>query len=208
MGLRLSHLPELQAWLHSAPHVDDGGEAFLRGLVEELRARGLPLSRASVCLMTMHPEVFWRNIQWHEGGAIEVFAREHQLLGMPFFTKSPVAELRKGAAPIRVLLAPGPLPYPVCEYLRAQGHTDYLAHGLPFSNGEISYASWATREDGGFGEEACATLDRLAPFLARRVELESAYYATRSLLEVYLGKNAARHVLAGAFRRGGGELIH
>src|SRR5262249_42613334 len=36
---------------------------------------------------------------------------------------------------------------------------------------------------------------------------ESAYYATRALLDVYLGKNAACRVVAGHFQRGRGELI-
>jgi adenylate cyclase len=207
MGLRLAHVPELQAWLHGAAHVDDAGESFLRTFVAALRERGLPLWRANICLMTMHPEVFWRTLQWHEPGQIRALERSHDLLLSPFFTTSPVAALRRGTPAIRVRLDPGPLPYPICEDLRGDGGTDYLAQGLVFSNGEISYASWATRDPGGFDDETCAVLEQLAPFLARRVELESAYYATRSLLEVYLGKNAARRVLAGAFRRGEGETI-
>jgi adenylate cyclase len=47
----------------------------------------------------------------------------------------------------------------------------------------------------------------LTSTLARRIEIESSYHATNSLLEVYLGKNAARRVINGQFRRGGGELI-
>jgi adenylate cyclase len=99
------------------------------------------------------------------------------------------------------------LRFPICRDLKAQGGTDYYAQGLRFSNGEVSYVSWATREPGGFSDEALRALDAMAPVLSRRIELESAYHATRSLLEVYLGKNAARRVLAGQFRRGGGELI-
>lgn len=207
MSLRVAHLPELQAWLHDVRHVDDGGRSFLAGLAAELCSRGLPLWRANVCLMTMHPEVFWRTVQWHAGEEVEVIARPHELLRSPYYTTSPVAALRAGVPTIRVKLQAGPLPFPICEDLRAKGGTDYLAHGLVFSNGEISYASWTTREPGGFDDEACTALDRLALYLARRVELESAYYATQSLLEVYLGKNAARRVLAGAFRRGEGESI-
>jgi adenylate cyclase len=206
-GLFLDPVAEIQAWLLATTYVDDGGETFVRELVAELRARGVPLSRASVCLMTMHPEVFSRDVQWSEAEGVKVLTREHHLLDTPFYTTSPVAEIRKGAASIRVPLIAGPLPYPVCESLRAQGCTDYFAQALRFSNGEISYASWTTREANGFDEQACAILDGLAQPLARRVELESAYYGTRTLLEVYLGKNAARRVLAGAFRRGGGELI-
>jgi hypothetical protein len=145
MGLRLSHLPDLQAWLHNLAHVNDGGEALLGGLASELRARGLPLWRANACLMTKHPEVFWRTLQWHEGETIRVLDRQHDLLRSPYYTKSPVAALRSGTSTIRVKLDPGPLPFPVCEDLRAKGGTDYVAQGLVFSNGEISYASWATR---------------------------------------------------------------
>jgi len=207
MALRRSDLETLRRWLVDARHVNDGGETFLRGLVAELRARGLPLWRASICLLTMHPEVFWRNVQWYEGDEIKVFPRRHEVLGTPYFTTSPIVAIRRGEAPIRVPLRPGPLPFPVCEDLRARGGTDYFVHGLPFSNGEISYASWATRDPAGFDDESCAALELLAPDLGRRVELESAYYGTRSLLEVYLGGNAARRVLAGAFRRGEGELL-
>ena len=83
----------------------------------------------------MHPEVFWRNVQWHEGDEIKVFLRPHQVLETPYFTTSAVAELRKGAPPFHVPLVPGPLPFPVCEDLRAEGHTDYFAQGLAFTNG-------------------------------------------------------------------------
>jgi adenylate cyclase len=207
MGIRQSHVAEIQAWLHDVPHVDDGGRAFLEGLVTELRRRGMPLWRANVCLLTMHPEVFWRTVQWREEDGVQFLSRQHELLRSSYYTESPVAQLRKGTPSIRVRLGPGPLPYPVCEDLRVRGGTDYLAQRLLFSNGEISYASWSTREVRGFDDETCAALEKLAPYLARRVELESAYYATRSLLEVYLGKNAARRVLAGAFRRGEGESI-
>jgi adenylate cyclase len=207
VGLRVEHVPELAAFLAGAPHVADGGESLLVGLVAELVARGLPLSRANVALLTMHPEVFWRNVQWHADAGVKVFLRNHLVLGTSYFIASPVAELREGAAPIRVQLTPGPLPYPVCEDLRADGGTDYLALGLAFTNGEISYASFTTKAPGGFDDDAIAALRALGPALARRIELESAYYATSALLEVYLGHNAARRVLAGAFRRGGGELI-
>jgi adenylate cyclase len=106
-----------------------------------------------------------------------------------------------------VRLEGGPLPFPICEDLRAQGGTDYFAQGLPGSTGEISYISWATRQPSGFSDDAVAALTALSPYLAQRIELESAYHGTRALLEVYLGRNAGQRVVAGGFRRGSGELI-
>lgn len=208
MGLLLSHVPEIQTWLLHTAHVPDGGPSFMRDLVALLRGLGLPLWRMSFALLTKHPEVLWRTLQWHETDGVSVIERQHRTLGDPFFTHSPVALLQQGSPPIRVRLTGEDVRFPVCRDLQQQGGTDYYAQGLAFSNGETSYASWATREPGGFSDETVSALDALMPALARRIELESAYHATRALLEVYLGQNAARRVLDGAFHRGGGELIH
>jgi adenylate cyclase len=208
MGLEPSGRAELEQWLLHAPRVEDGGVSFVKNLAERLRALGMPLWRVSMSLLTKHPEVRWRNLQWHETEGARFVEREHQTSFDPFFTESPVALLVQGSRPIRVKLTGDSLPFPICRDLKEQGGTDYYAHGLAFSNGDISYVSWATREPSGFSEDMLRALDALAPSLARRVELESAYHATRTLLEVYLGRNAARRVLEGAFRRGGGELIH
>jgi adenylate cyclase len=99
------------------------------------------------------------------------------------------------------------LRFPICQELAAGGGSDYYAQGLAFANGERSYVAWATRQAGGFDVGALRALDAIAPMLASRIELESSYHATRSLLEVYLGRNAAQRVIHGQFRRGGGELI-
>lgn len=207
MGLALSDVPDIKEWLLNAAHVPDGGVSFTRGLVERLRELGLPVWRVSLSLLTKHPEVLWRTVQWHEGESVKVLDRPHERLHDPFFTRSPVALLLEGAAPIRVRLVGESLPFPVCRDLQRQGGTDYYAQGLKLSSGETGYVSWATREPEGFSDETLRTLDAISLALARRVELEAAYHATRTLLEVYLGRNAARRVLDGSFRRGGGELI-
>jgi adenylate cyclase len=124
-----------------------------------------------------------------------------------FYKGSPIAVVRETRAPLRVRLTEGDVTYPIARELRDEGGTDYYAVPLPFTNGQVSYASFATRAEGGFAPSALAAIDAIAAPLAQRVELESAYYATRALLDVYLGKNATARVLAGAFRRGTGELI-
>jgi len=202
-----SRVPEMQTWLLDAPHVPDGGQSFVRDLATSLRGWGLPLWRISFSLLAKHPEVLWRTVRWHETEGVTVVGRAHELARAASFKDSPVALLVAGAAPIRVRLGSADLRFPVCRELAEQGGTDYYAQGLRFSNGEVSYIAWATREPGGFADDAVRALDDIAPMLARRIELESSYYATRSLLEVYLGKNAAQRVSNGQFRRGGGELI-
>jgi adenylate cyclase len=180
----------------------------MRGLIDQLRALGVPVWRCSFILSTKHPELVWQTVQWTEERGVRVVDRDLATLGKDYFQRSPVAQLVAGAAPIRVRLdGDDAARYPICVDLQAQGGTDYLAQGLARTTGEIGYISFATCAPGGFADDAIAILLALAPALAQRIELESAYHATRALLEVYLGRNAGRRVLAGAFRRGDGELI-
>jgi adenylate cyclase len=197
----------VEDWLQRAPHVPDGGLSLAGGLADALRAAGLPLWRLTFVLRTKHPEVLWRTLQWLDGEGATIIDRQHATKLDPYSTRSPVARLMEGSPPIRVPLVEGPLPFPICEDLRARGATEYYAHGLSFLNDETTYVAFATRAAGGFEDASVAALDGLAPALGRRLELESAYHATRTLLEVYLGRNAARRVDEGAFRRGEGELI-
>jgi adenylate cyclase len=206
-GCDLHDAAAISRWIIAEPHRGDEGSAFARSLAERLAAAGVPLWRMSYALMTMHPEVLWRTVQWRAGEPVVVRDQPHARLDDPFYTRSAVAVVRESLAPVRVRLVAGDLPYPLCNDLRDQGGTDYYVQALPFANGQISYVSYATDVRGELSEATLDLLESIRPFLARRLELESAYYATRALLEVYLGKNAARRVLAGAFQRGRGELI-
>ncbi len=196
----------LSRWLMEAAHVEDGGESFATSLAERLVAAGLPLWRVSYALLTKHPEVLWRTVQW-KAGVVVVRDQSHERLKDEFYTRSAVARARESAERVRVQLVAGELPYPVALDLRADGGTDYDVEPLAFANGQHGYIAFATQAPGGFTDPQLAALAELRPFLARRLELESAYHATRALLEVYLGKNASRRVFAGAFQRGAGELI-
>jgi adenylate cyclase len=189
------------------PHVGEDGAAFMRALAQRLSAAGLPLWRMSYALMTMHPEVLWRTVQWRARDGVVVRDQPHARLEEPFYTQSAVAVVRASRTPMRVRLLPGDLQFPLCNDLRDQGGTDYYVQPLPFTNGQVSYVSFATDAGEGFSDAVLQVLEAIRPFVARRLELESAYYATRALLDVYLGKNAARRVCAGAFQRGRGELI-
>jgi adenylate cyclase len=207
MGPGEDDVRAIQRWLVDEPHEDGGGGEFLGALAPRLLSAGLPLWRVSYALMTKHPEVLWRTVQWRAGQGVTVRDQPHARLDDPFYTRSAVAVVRRTQLPVRVRLLPGDLPFPICHDLRDQGGTDYIVQALPFTNGQVSYVSFATDVPEGFPDVTQEALESIRPFLARRLELESAYYATRALLEVYLGKNAARRVFAGEFQRGRGELI-
>jgi adenylate cyclase len=196
----------VETWLAAAPRDDDAGK-LLEGLVARLVAAGVPVSRASCALMTMHPELVWRTVQWTEGEGVTLRDQPRSRLEDAFYLASPVAVVRRTGQAVRVRLVDGELRFPICTDLRERGATDYVALPLSFTNGAVTYASFATSTPGGFTDAQLASLHALAEPLARRLELESAYFATRALLEVYLGKNAAKRVLGGEVQRGRGEPI-
>jgi hypothetical protein len=81
-------------WLVDEPREDGGGAAFMRALAERLVAGGFPLWRMSSALMTMHPEVLWRTVQWHAAEGVTVRDQPHARLDDPFYTRSAVAVVR------------------------------------------------------------------------------------------------------------------
>lgn len=183
---------------------------FLAGLAKRLNEAGVPVDRVRTSATTKHPELFVRAFLWHVERGIEIRDGKRDLLTTATYLGSPVLKVRLGTPSIRCRLT-GPdadLSYAICHELAAEGLTDYLVLGLPFSDGERSYVSFATSRPEGFSPSAIAALEALLPVVAVRVEIASKEFALVSLLEVYLGKNAASRVLAGSFLRGTGEDIH
>lgn len=188
-------------------HLDVG--ALTERLVERLEEAGLSIDRLVMSVPTKHPEVFVLNLEYLRGKPIRVVRRGHEIRTRGVYLDSPVRAIHEGADLIRCRLE-GPevdTRFPVCADLAREGLTDYAAFALAFAHHARSFVSFATRRPGGFRDEDLSGLGSLRDALALRVELSASVFATECLLEVYLGKNAARRVLAGAFMRGSGEVI-
>ncbi|MEW5851543.1 MAG: adenylate/guanylate cyclase domain-containing protein [Myxococcota bacterium] len=205
---------------HTLVHwlVRDSTSLSLEQMTEELCTRliaaGVPVWRMFVPIPTLHPEVFGRGCIWKRGGRMQAQKVSHDFIlklrrthadGPP---TDPVAEVERNRRPLRRRLnvPPEQLEYGVYRDVQAQGGTDYLALPL-YIEEQVTAVSWATDAPGGFSDENVALLTELMPFLEIRLRLESARFAMDSLLEVYLGHNAARRVSQGVVRRGTGERI-
>jgi adenylate cyclase len=197
---------DVTAWLIDPATRRAPSDVVVQQLCERLVESGVPLWRFSTSERTLHPEVFVRNLKWRRGVGVDVAVRARELTSSPAFLNSPVAAVFGGLRTLRRRLAGAEavLDYPVCRELRDAGGTDYLVHRLDLGQG-VSFVSWATDREGGFSDDDVATLEGLIPALGMFLELQSAYFATRSLLEVYLGRDAAGRVLAGSVTRGAGE---
>ncbi len=90
--------------------------------------------------------------------------------------------------------------------LIAGGFTEYVGFPLIAVHEPNPHFGVATRRAGGFEDAEIAALRRVAAPLARVVEAEVQRDKTRTLLETYLGADAARKVLGGQIRRGDAEM--
>ena len=192
-------------WLLTAASRHTSTRTLIRDLTALLCDRGMPLLRVTCFVRTLHPQASGTSVVWMRDRPDPRAVRV--LRGMedtPAFQASPLPLIFQGAAAIRRRLdvPEQALDFPVLADLRELGATDYVAMPLAFSDGMINFITWSTDRPGGFSTEELTVLWELLPALSLRVEVIERRELTAQLLEVYLGRQTGRRVLAGAIARG------
>jgi adenylate cyclase len=197
-------------WLMDGARSTPLAQEVLSELCERLTGCGLPLWRAFVFVRTLHPQIVGRRFVWRRDTGTVVSEGTFDLLDRDVFRNSPMTLVASTGATFRRRLADAdcPLDYPILHDLRAEGVTDYIVSPLRFTNGDIHFASWATRQPGGFTEAEIAALDAVVMPLTRVAEIRALHRVASVLLSTYVGQNAGGRVLAGQIRRGHTEEIH
>ena len=199
-------------WLVAgAPPAPRPPEAVLLDLSHRLQAAGLPLYRVGVFVRTLHPNMLGRGFIWHETtDQVEINERAYDFLQTDQYLQSPIRAIFTEHGEIRRRLTEPrcPVDFPVLADFRKEGVTDFLGLPLPFLNGEVHAATFATRRPGGFTEAQAAGLRQVAIPLARLTEIYGLMRKSRNILEAYLGRQTGEKVLEGHIRRGDGEDIH
>lgn len=200
---------EFAKWL-SSPQTAGEPEAIFNELNQRLLKTGLQLQRASCGLSTMHPDVFAKQLIWQVDQGAHSVLRSHQVIASSMYLDSPPAYVvrEKKKLHLNLEVPEQELEYDFCREMKAEGATDYLILPMPYRKGIHSFISWSTIQPGGFSAEAVGLFESIVPWVSLRLELESARFATESLLQTYLGESATQKVLSGAFKKGNGELIH
>src|SRR5471030_2431643 len=197
-------------WLIDGARSAVSPQDVMTELCERLTAGGLPLWRAVIFVRTLHPQVVGRRFAWRPDTGTVISEAPFELLDRDAFRNSPMAHVGESGLALRRRLVDADCPndYPVLKELREEGVTDYVISPLRFTNGETHFASWATRQAGGFSDAQIAVLDALVAPLARVAEIRAAQRVARNLLATYIGAKAGERVLAGQIRRGSTEEIH
>jgi adenylate cyclase len=219
--MRADDLEALAFWTAEQGLTGLPDDDLLRGFAERCRAAGLPLARAVLVIDTLHPTREGRAIRWHGPGGTETplvdYGHSDSGAARESWERSPfhALDLARAGELRRRLLPDDPAPdFPVLLEQRAAGITDYLALVRRFGAGgslgtmDTIYSSWSSDAPGGFAEADLAALRRLYPALALAVKCSALARMSRSLAEVYLGRDPAQQVMAGRVRRGVPERLN
>jgi adenylate cyclase len=191
---------------------------LLDGLCERMLQGGIRLLRVSLSTDVLHPTVDSSGHTWRRSSGVAVtgFERSRNVASDDAWLKSPFyAVLAAGQPSLRIRLDDGYAAgrFPILDELRAAGGTDYLAYvvglGSDATLGAVDgvLVSWLTDRPGGFTDDDLAVIERVTPTLALVKNAALSIETTRTLLDVYLGRDAARRVLSGNVVRGQAEPI-
>lgn len=196
-------------WLaREAPAIVDPA-VVVEKLAERIAAAGLGISRLTLHIRTIHPEILAVTILWQRGKGAEIIRRLHGVERDAGYTSSPIFWIHGGMERLRRHLEDPhvAMDFPILQDLKAEGATDYLALRMPFSDGTGNSVTWATDRPGGFSAEDFSFIDTLLPYLALAMEVRVAHFIAQTLLSVYLGSDVAMRVLRGEIKRGIGQTI-
>jgi len=218
--MNYEHLLELHEWV-AASGLDGASEAeLLDGFCRRLVEYGVPLTRSTVAIDTLHPVLEARGFEWHrkknqtkESDFTREMARAHENKWL----RSPFHHLfESGDRTLRVRIMDGDCPverFPVMGDLRDEGITDYFAVSTRFGR-QVSiglmdclFSSWSTDHAQGFTDAQIAMIDRALPSLVQAIKGVSVGRIAETLVETYLGRDAGQRVLRGYIERGVTEKL-
>jgi adenylate cyclase len=209
MDLTQSLRARLAAWLVGPAPVREGMPVLFPAFCDQLVHAGLPISRASLGLETLHPEVSGFMLVWRDGRLTREAPPRAGVLTSESYLRSPIRVVDETGRPFRRRLArEGAGGFPVLEELVAEGGTDYAMIPLPFvDTGRTAVVSFATKAPTGFSEEAMRALDEASRLLSPYAERALLRRIAIDLLAAYVGPAAGRRVYEGRVERGEVETL-
>ncbi|EJN02767.1 adenylate/guanylate cyclase domain-containing protein [Phyllobacterium sp. YR531] len=212
-------IAEIECWLDIQGLSGTSETELMNGFCQRCIDAGIRLERANAFVDTLHPIYEGRVFLWRREGEVERAIIEYGSSregesASNWQTSTFYSMLNAGEDEMRVNLAhkedPG---FRHLVTLKEEGCTDYLALINRFSSegtiGEMDcfYSSWSTDEPRGFRDEDIIAIRRMVRGLGLAIKCASLTRIVQTLADVYLGRDAAKRVLAGRINRGSAERI-
>src|SRR6185312_14172849 len=165
--------PDLVAWLLEEGRRIARDIDFFDAFCWRVLGSGLPMSRITVSVGTLHPEIFGFGFRWRrDERACEVLRVGYGIRTSRDYLESPLRPVVERGERVRYDLADAAAiaPYPLLGSLRAAGATGYYACPITFFNGRYQATTWATDQPGGFTDRDIAGIEHVVPALGTVIE--------------------------------------
>lgn len=191
---------------------------LLTGLCERLVETGVQLLRVSTASDFLHPTVGGLALVWQRDDTTT--QASHPRRGTPegadLSRQSPFDHLfnnRLARRRWRFDESYRPGEFPMLDRLKEKGATEYFAlvvvagERASLSAARNLASSWTTDRPGEFADAELALIERIAPALILVLNAARNVATGRTLLDIYLGTDAAERVLSGNIVRGQADAI-
>lgn len=210
-----TEITRITDWITQQGLLRSSLETLLEGFCERLREINFPIMRSFISVRTLHPTISTLACTWQPTEGVRTDAYVYRTGLSEAFLESPIKRIMDlEVDDLRIRLGPDrPSEFPVCEKLRQEGATDYLAHLAKFGrDGEPDnktglMSTWMTTRQGGFSDADIQLLRHLIPHLALAVQARISQDISINLLDTYVGSVAGQRILDGEVRRGVLEVI-
>ncbi|MCR9136752.1 MAG: adenylate/guanylate cyclase domain-containing protein [Alphaproteobacteria bacterium] len=202
-------IDEITHWLMTEVRLSIGSRDVDQDIVDRLIEAGLPLSRYTTGVPSLHPQVDSFSVLWERGKGTTLRQFRESTETATQLQRSPIIiAYQEGKSRRYRLEAPATEDeYELLGQFRKAGMTDYFVLALPMSDGSSKVMSFSTDRPGGFLDSHLEILNGLQHPLSVIVELGYFRHLTTTLMETYVGPVAGRRVLSGEIRRGVGETF-
>ncbi|AUW42594.1 adenylate/guanylate cyclase domain-containing protein [Rhizobium leguminosarum] len=191
---------------------------LLSGFCTRCAVSRVPVERASAVIEALHPMYERRALRWDANNALERMSEFGMGTGGSLamnWERTAFFHLRTtGDIEVRRRFSRGDAAdFYLLDSMKADGFTDFVALAHRFGGngtiGEIDcfFSQVATRAPGGFSEADLNALKALVPCLALATKCVAMSGVARTIAKVYLGEDAAQHVLHGEMRRDRADRI-
>ena len=193
---------------------------LLTGVCERLNSGGMMMHRGFVGLDTLHPINEALGFQWtHDdrAGRVDGYTRAEASQEKDSWHRSPFFHMIHHKLDFlrpNIADAEARQRFPILQDFYDQGVTDYVVFHSdlngPLSFGEMEslLSSWTTFRPGGFNEADLRALRDIVPVLSLAMKSAMVTRVGRTLVETYLGHDAAERVIKGNIERGVTEPVH
>jgi len=200
---------DILAWLiREGPRLASPA-VLLETYSRKLREAGLSVDRSTLGAPILHPVARSSFVFWDQETGPEqrwfIYSPEQ----LKLLEASPIQRIytRGEATSLRLDQPEDRGRYPIGEDLWSEGHHQYEALPLEFSDGTFKVLTLATKSPQGFDAAQMALVRTTLPALTLVFEGHIARNTARTLMETYVGSRAGLRVLNGEIARGDGSPI-